>query len=169
MSLWWGGHPPCFWCLSSQIQMPAFICLFFVGTSLLQEIVYLVSQGADPDEIGLMNIDEQLPVLEYPQPGLDIIQVMQLSSGQHSSPSGSHLRRACQITGLYIDSQTACWNVWDGDCLLISLRPQRLNCILFFKSCCYSIFRLSWCRNREGLFSITGENSPKMAGLVLLK
>ncbi|XP_068615721.1 sulfotransferase 4A1 [Brachionichthys hirsutus] len=44
------------------------------GTSLLQEIVYLVSQGADPDEIGLMNIDEQLPVLEYPQPGLDIIQ-----------------------------------------------------------------------------------------------
>lgn len=47
-----------------------------VGTSLLQEVVYLVSQGADPDEIGLMNIDEQLPVLEYPQPGLDIIQVM---------------------------------------------------------------------------------------------
>ncbi|ETE61098.1 Sulfotransferase 4A1, partial [Ophiophagus hannah] len=44
-----------------------------VGTSLLQEVVYLVSQGADPDEIGLMNIDEQLPVLEYPQPGLDII------------------------------------------------------------------------------------------------
>lgn len=42
---------------------------------MLQEIVYLVSQGADPDEIGLMNIDEQLPVLEYPQPGLDIIQV----------------------------------------------------------------------------------------------
>ncbi|XP_015684859.1 sulfotransferase 4A1-like, partial [Protobothrops mucrosquamatus] len=42
-------------------------------TSLLQEVVYLVSQGADPDEIGLMNIDEQLPVLEYPQPGLDII------------------------------------------------------------------------------------------------
>lgn len=51
-----------------------------VGTSLLQEIVYLVSQGADPDEIGLMNIDEQLPVLEYPQPGLDIIQVMRLLS-----------------------------------------------------------------------------------------
>lgn len=45
------------------------------GTSLLQEVVYLVSQGADPDEIGLMNIDEQLPVLEYPQPGLDIIKV----------------------------------------------------------------------------------------------
>ncbi|TRY71350.1 hypothetical protein DNTS_008129 [Danionella cerebrum] len=44
------------------------------GTSLLQEVVYLVSQGADPDEIGLMNIDEQLPVLEYPQPGLEIIQ-----------------------------------------------------------------------------------------------
>ncbi|KAF7237685.1 Sulfotransferase 4A1 [Varanus komodoensis] len=44
-----------------------------VCTSLLQEVVYLVSQGADPDEIGLMNIDEQLPVLEYPQPGLDII------------------------------------------------------------------------------------------------
>uniref|UniRef100_A0A803TR33 Sulfotransferase n=1 Tax=Anolis carolinensis TaxID=28377 RepID=A0A803TR33_ANOCA len=43
------------------------------GTSLLQEVVYLVSQGADPDEIGLMNIDEQLPVLEYPQPGLDIL------------------------------------------------------------------------------------------------
>lgn len=38
-------------------------------------MVYLVSQGADPDEIGLMNIDEQLPVLEYPQPGLDIIKV----------------------------------------------------------------------------------------------
>ncbi|XP_059360916.1 sulfotransferase 4A1-like [Carassius carassius] len=44
------------------------------GTSLLQEVVYLVSQGVDPDEIGLMNIDEQLPVLEYPQPGLEIIQ-----------------------------------------------------------------------------------------------
>ncbi|ELW64489.1 Sulfotransferase 4A1 [Tupaia chinensis] len=42
-------------------------------TGLLQEVVYLVSQGADPDEIGLMNIDEQVPVLEYPQPGLDII------------------------------------------------------------------------------------------------
>lgn len=52
-----------------------------LGTSLLQEIVYLVSQGADPDEIGLMNIDEQLPVLEYPQPGLDIIQVLLLYSG----------------------------------------------------------------------------------------
>lgn len=46
------------------------------GTSLLQEVVYVVSQGADPDEIGLMNIDEQLPVLEYPQPGLDIIKVL---------------------------------------------------------------------------------------------
>ncbi|XP_038637012.1 sulfotransferase 4A1 isoform X1 [Scyliorhinus canicula] len=43
------------------------------GTSLLQELVYLVNQDADPDEIGIMNIDEQLPVLEYPQPGLDII------------------------------------------------------------------------------------------------
>lgn len=43
---------------------------------MLQEVVYLVSQGADPDEIGLMNIDEQLPVLEYPQPGLDIIKVV---------------------------------------------------------------------------------------------
>ena len=39
-----------------------------------------MSQGADPDEIGLMNIDEQLPVLEYPQPGLDIIQVKWLDS-----------------------------------------------------------------------------------------
>lgn len=54
------------------------------GTSLLQEVVYLVSQGADPDEIGLMNIDEQLPVLEYPQPGLDIIKV---GSGQASQPT----------------------------------------------------------------------------------
>ncbi|XP_057598080.1 sulfotransferase 4A1 isoform X1 [Hippopotamus amphibius kiboko] len=43
------------------------------GTSLLQEAVYLVSQGAAPDEVGLMNIEEQLPVLEFPQPGLDII------------------------------------------------------------------------------------------------
>lgn len=55
------------------------IVLFLnTGTSLLQEVVYLVSQGADggdPDEIGLLNIDEQLPVLEYPTPGLDIIQV----------------------------------------------------------------------------------------------
>jgi len=50
-------------------------CLVYAGTGLLQEVVYLVSQGADPDEIGLMNIDEQLPVLEYPQPGLDIIKV----------------------------------------------------------------------------------------------
>ncbi|XP_069758390.1 sulfotransferase 4A1 [Narcine bancroftii] len=46
---------------------------FLPGTSLLQELVYLVNQDADPDEIGIMNIDEQLPVLEYPQPGLDII------------------------------------------------------------------------------------------------
>lgn len=43
--------------------------------------MYLVSQGADPDEIGLMNIDEQLPVLEYPQPGLDIIQVTRVPGG----------------------------------------------------------------------------------------
>lgn len=56
-----------------------FLPLLHVGTSLLQEVVYLVSQGADPDEIGLMNIDEQLPVLEYPQPGLEIIQVFTLS------------------------------------------------------------------------------------------
>ncbi|MGH0129470.1 UNVERIFIED_CONTAM: hypothetical protein FKN15_075548 [Acipenser sinensis] len=56
--------PPCV----TSVQCPS------KGTSLLQEVVYLVSQGADPDEIGLMNIDEQLPVLEYPQPGLDIIQ-----------------------------------------------------------------------------------------------
>ncbi|XP_071672535.1 sulfotransferase 4A1 isoform X2 [Patagioenas fasciata] len=49
------------------------------GTGLLQEVVYLVSQGADPDEIGLMNIDEQLPVLEYPQPGLDIIKVIYMA------------------------------------------------------------------------------------------
>lgn len=40
-----------------------------------------MSQGADPDEIGLMNIDEQLPVLEYPQPGLDIIKVLLWASG----------------------------------------------------------------------------------------
>uniref|UniRef100_G1NLZ6 Sulfotransferase n=1 Tax=Meleagris gallopavo TaxID=9103 RepID=G1NLZ6_MELGA len=50
-----------------------FVNLDDLCTGLLQEVVYLVSQGADPDEIGLMNIDEQLPVLEYPQPGLDII------------------------------------------------------------------------------------------------
>ncbi len=56
-----------------------FLPLLHIGTSLLQEVVYLVSQGADPDEIGLMNIDEQLPVLEYPQPGLEIIQVFTLS------------------------------------------------------------------------------------------
>ena len=43
-----------------------------------------MSQGADPDEIGLMNIDEQLPVLEYPQPGLDIIQVWGGGVGQQS-------------------------------------------------------------------------------------
>lgn len=55
------------------------------GTSLLQEVVYLVSQGADPDEIGLMNIDEQLPVLEYPQPGLDILKV----AGSGDMGSGS--------------------------------------------------------------------------------
>lgn len=54
------------------------------GTSLLQEVVYLVSQGADPDEIGLMNIDEQLPVLEYPQPGLDIIKVGSGQASQHT-------------------------------------------------------------------------------------
>lgn len=58
------------------------------GTSLLQEVVYLVSQGADPDEIGLMNIDEQLPVLEYPQPGLDIIKVPWAGGSQPWDPSG---------------------------------------------------------------------------------
>lgn len=60
----------------SQDEVIPFLSSGATGTSLLQEIVYLVSQGADPDEIGLMNIDEQLPVLEYPQPGLDIIQVL---------------------------------------------------------------------------------------------
>lgn len=58
------------------------------GTSLLQEVVYLVSQGADPDEIGLMNIDEQLPVLEYPQPGLDIIKVLWAGGTQLLRGSG---------------------------------------------------------------------------------
>ncbi len=69
-----------------SIIHPKQLCLLpllHVGTSLLQEVVYLVSQGADPDEIGLMNIDEQLPVLEYPQPGLEIIQVFTLS---HAEP-----------------------------------------------------------------------------------
>lgn len=55
---------------------------------MLQEVVYLVSQGADPDEIGLMNIDEQLPVLEYPQPGLDIIKVPWAGGTQPWDPSG---------------------------------------------------------------------------------
>ncbi|NWT83163.1 ST4A1 Sulfotransferase, partial [Aleadryas rufinucha] len=59
--------------IRTVIQSVLFHCLVSAGTGLLQEVVYLVSQGADPDEIGLMNIDEQLPVLEYPQPGLDII------------------------------------------------------------------------------------------------
>ncbi|XP_023774914.1 sulfotransferase 4A1 [Cyanistes caeruleus] len=59
--------------IRTVIQSVLFHCLVHAGTGLLQEVVYLVSQGADPDEIGLMNIDEQLPVLEYPQPGLDII------------------------------------------------------------------------------------------------
>ncbi|KAL2309780.1 hypothetical protein Nmel_006009, partial [Mimus melanotis] len=59
--------------IRAVIQSVLFHCLVHAGTGLLQEVVYLVSQGADPDEIGLMNIDEQLPVLEYPQPGLDII------------------------------------------------------------------------------------------------
>lgn len=48
-----------------------------------------MSQGADPDEIGLMNIDEQLPVLEYPQPGLDIIQV-------HTHTWTHTLNRVCE-------------------------------------------------------------------------
>ena len=55
-----------------------------------------MSQGADPDEIGLMNIDEQLPVLEYPQPGLDIIQVRARGEagaggvlGQHTDTHGA--------------------------------------------------------------------------------
>lgn len=65
-----------------------------VGTSLLQEVVYLVSQGADPDEIGLMNIDEQLPVLEYPQPGLDIIQVT-MPDADHSRSRQHLLNHAC--------------------------------------------------------------------------
>lgn len=52
----------------------------------------MVSQGADPDEIGLMNIDEQLPVLEYPQPGLDVIKVL---SGQAAPGPGTPLGRCC--------------------------------------------------------------------------
>lgn len=63
------------------------------GTSLLQEVVFLVSQGADPDEIGLLNIDEQLPVIEYPQPGLDVIQVpliLDQHSGLWGSPTSHH-------------------------------------------------------------------------------
>ncbi|XP_029819823.1 sulfotransferase 4A1 [Manacus vitellinus] len=59
--------------LNKRTQLPFGPLSAGAGTGLLQEVVYLVSQGADPDEIGLMNIDEQLPVLEYPQPGLDII------------------------------------------------------------------------------------------------
>lgn len=62
-------------CSLTFVIVPRIVFFVIAGTSLLQEVVYLVSQGADPDEIGLMNIDEQLPVLEYPQPGLDIIQV----------------------------------------------------------------------------------------------
>ena len=63
-------------CLDKNCNTICSLSLFrCAGTGLLQEVVYLVSQGADPDEIGLMNIDEQLPVLEYPQPGLDIIKV----------------------------------------------------------------------------------------------
>ncbi|MBN3312314.1 ST4A1 Sulfotransferase, partial [Atractosteus spatula] len=65
-----GGLDP----VVNRAQLLAVIAREHRGTSLLQEVVYLVSQGVDPDEIGLMNIDEQLPVLEYPQPGLDIIQ-----------------------------------------------------------------------------------------------
>lgn len=65
--------------------------LFPPGTSLLQEVVYLVSQGADPDEIGLMNIDEQLPVLEYPQPGLDIIKVLWAAAPSPPHPCGAFL------------------------------------------------------------------------------
>lgn len=80
ISHFWNKEKMCIACMhcfsAGQFKQPS-SCLSFPGTSLLQEIVYLVSQGADPDEIGLMNIDEQLPVLEYPQPGLDIIQVAQ--------------------------------------------------------------------------------------------
>uniref|UniRef100_S4RGD9 Sulfotransferase n=1 Tax=Petromyzon marinus TaxID=7757 RepID=S4RGD9_PETMA len=43
------------------------------GTSVLQEMVFLISQGVDPAEVGIMNIAEQMPVLEHPQPGLDIL------------------------------------------------------------------------------------------------
>ncbi|XP_078737958.1 uncharacterized protein LOC144951491 isoform X5 [Lampetra fluviatilis] len=48
------------------------------GTSVLQEMVFLISQGVDPAEVGIMNIAEQMPVLEHPQPGLDIL--MQLTT-----------------------------------------------------------------------------------------
>uniref|UniRef100_A0A673UU43 Sulfotransferase n=1 Tax=Suricata suricatta TaxID=37032 RepID=A0A673UU43_SURSU len=69
-----GGAGVVGWVLAPGLPLsPAPRASLRPGTSLLQEVVYLVSQGADPDEIGLMNIDEQLPVLEYPQPGLDII------------------------------------------------------------------------------------------------
>ncbi|XP_061426512.1 sulfotransferase 4A1 [Lethenteron reissneri] len=46
------------------------------GTSLLQEVVFLVSHGTDVDESALMNIDDHIPVLEYPQPGLDAVKVL---------------------------------------------------------------------------------------------
>lgn len=51
-----------------------------------------MSQGADPDEIGLMNIDEQLPVLEYPQPGLDIIKVLGPAAPSPWDPCGAFLQ-----------------------------------------------------------------------------
>uniref|UniRef100_A0A8C4N754 Sulfotransferase n=1 Tax=Eptatretus burgeri TaxID=7764 RepID=A0A8C4N754_EPTBU len=46
------------------------------GTSLLQEVVYVVSRGAEADESALINIDDFIPVLEYPQPGIDAIKEM---------------------------------------------------------------------------------------------
>uniref|UniRef100_UPI00358EFAF1 sulfotransferase 4A1 n=1 Tax=Myxine glutinosa TaxID=7769 RepID=UPI00358EFAF1 len=46
------------------------------GTSLLQEVVYVVSRGAEADESALINIDDFVPVLEYPQPGIDAIKEM---------------------------------------------------------------------------------------------
>lgn len=78
-----------------------------------------MSQGADPDEIGLMNIDEQLPVLEYPQPGLEIIQVRPLASmSSHSSFTFSFGWKTQKAMGhVAAVEQTATTNQLPDSCL----------------------------------------------------
>lgn len=166
MPLLWGRRPPRFWCL--PFQMPDRLPLFLLCRNQFTSGDCVSSESGSrprwnrPHEHWWTAACPGVPTTgpgyhtgnaAEPRstfiPGADVIRMLEC--------------RACQIIWLYMDSQTACWNVWERDCLFISLRL----------ACCWSIFRLCRCiptpAQSEGLCSLMGQNSPKMAGLVFLK